>query len=690
MPPHKARTSSAVRHNHHGIHSRSSSATRLPGTGAAGNMNLQLTQKDPHLVGKLTRTSSSQRVHSKEHLAAGLGMTQNPKQKPQPQNHAHAQSRAGVKPQQQQQATAKGTRAGFAMAPSADGSDSSEEDEEEEEDNERNDKTGDGDDDEEWVSTAESGAATPNHLESDSDTEAEVDTEPIKGSTVKDAQGAKVDKKGHANPNPKGVLNTEQVNTQLLHQQNQQQQRDSSREQKSRPDALKRNDTARAGDFVIAKPPPLVPVLQQMQQPVIPVTAQPARTPTTATGAPVQHARHRAEQHVPVLQAPPAAQKSTSDRERGRGVMERETSIDSTSTTTNGRNRPSSRTNSAPQGRQLAAQTQGQAQSRPERPKRSRPPSTHSITKADGQHLRPHPLIRGHSFNAAASGTSAPGLTVGGSTGPASLMVGGAAATPKPAPLAPLTVIPTSSEYPDVSASTPPPASGSSSMKGYFMSSSPASMKTMPTTSPSSDGVGGNSDKRRQSFSSQHSVTTIPVHSTIIREPAAQPAPSGSGYSFGYPRARTLSTMSTNSSSAALSALAQQLPSGVSSPHPSTHYSASPYHPHTQPHSSASSIYSSTSTYQGGYPSAHPHPSSSAYHPHSAHPSYPSTRPPSPLAPPQISFFPPVNPYANVEGIHPLLPNPYLCNHLTVLSRKAPIRESWERVMKARKGVGQA
>ena len=57
------------------------------------------------------------------------------------------------------------------------------------------------------------------------------------------------------------------------------------------------------------------------------------------------------------------------------------------------------------------------------------------------------------------------------------------------------------------------------------------------------------------------------------------------------------------------------------------------------------------------------------------------TRPPSPQA---IVFFPPVNPHANVEAIHPLLPVPYLQNHLTVLSRRTPIRESFDRVMHAK------
>jgi hypothetical protein len=57
------------------------------------------------------------------------------------------------------------------------------------------------------------------------------------------------------------------------------------------------------------------------------------------------------------------------------------------------------------------------------------------------------------------------------------------------------------------------------------------------------------------------------------------------------------------------------------------------------------------------------------------------TRPPSPQ---QVAFFPPINPHANVEMIHPLLPGPYLNNHLTVLARRNPIKESFDRVIRAR------
>ncbi|EKM80815.1 hypothetical protein AGABI1DRAFT_112542 [Agaricus bisporus var. burnettii JB137-S8] len=55
-----------------------------------------------------------------------------------------------------------------------------------------------------------------------------------------------------------------------------------------------------------------------------------------------------------------------------------------------------------------------------------------------------------------------------------------------------------------------------------------------------------------------------------------------------------------------------------------------------------------------------------------------------PSSPQQISFFPPVNPHLNTEAIHPLLPGPYLNNHLTVLARRMPLRESYDRVIQAK------
>ncbi|KAJ7209615.1 hypothetical protein GGX14DRAFT_452242 [Mycena pura] len=50
---------------------------------------------------------------------------------------------------------------------------------------------------------------------------------------------------------------------------------------------------------------------------------------------------------------------------------------------------------------------------------------------------------------------------------------------------------------------------------------------------------------------------------------------------------------------------------------------------------------------------------------------------------PHIALFPPEDAHRN-DKIHPLLPPPYVANHLTVVSRRAPIREAFERVVRAR------
>lgn len=212
------------------------------------------------------------------------------------------------------------------------------------------------------------------------------------------------------------------------------------------------------------------------------------------------------------------------------------------------------------------ARTVSRQTHQPKRQSITRPPSIHSVSsRLDG--MRPHPLIRGHSqghFNI----------------------------VPKPAPLAPLTVI-----------SDPP-----SSAPDSNISTSPVSVRTS-ATSP-----GGYTaefpNHRRSSVSSARSVSTLPAQYTTT--PAAP-----------YDRTRTISAMSTTPSTTALSSLAH-LPS--------------------------------------------------------------VTRPPSPQ---QISFFPPVNPHVNIEAIHPLLPGPYLNNHLTVLARRTPLRESYDRVIQAKTASGR-
>ncbi|KAF8813670.1 hypothetical protein BYT27DRAFT_7130566 [Phlegmacium glaucopus] len=228
---------------------------------------------------------------------------------------------------------------------------------------------------------------------------------------------------------------------------------------------------------------------------------------------------------------------------------------------------------------------------RPSSKRYSRPPSTHSISSRAEHPLRPHPLIRGQSY------------------GQINVIL------PKPAPLAPLTVIPNA----EITHSSPPNGtsheSGSSSQQ-RCLSSSPTSIKT---SSPILPDITSSSSHRRTSFSSTGSINTIPIHSTtsVTAQTPAQVY-----------RNRTLSTLSSSSSSsAALSSL--------------THL------PYVLSH----------------------------------------TRPPSPT-PHTISFFPPVNPQhaSAMEGIHPLLPPPYLSNHLTVLARRTPIRESFDRVIRARSG----
>ena len=198
---------------------------------------------------------------------------------------------------------------------------------------------------------------------------------------------------------------------------------------------------------------------------------------------------------------------------------------------------------------------------------------------------------------------------------------------PKPSPLAPLTVVPHATA---LSTSPPLMMNGSGGTTPYAPSS-PTSLRTSSGESPGSGSEHGGfeyANDRRMSLSSQLSGVTIPMYSSG----------SASTAGFRHDRIRTLSTLSSSSSSsAALSSLAH-LPTGVCT--------------------STSTFPFTSNTFAG-------------------------TRPPSPQAHP-ISFFPPVNPHANVESIHPLLPHPYLGNHLAVLAKKTPIRESLKRVLSAR------
>ncbi|TFK44536.1 hypothetical protein BDQ12DRAFT_730582 [Crucibulum laeve] len=450
MPPKAHRGSSGQLRSH----SRSSSSTKL-GT------NLQFTQKDlpppkhaekgkkngytyeahPKPAPAFARVNSSQRVHSREQMQV------------LPVKRAPAPKSGGGK-----------GKAGFTIA-----------------------SPGDEEDEDEWVSS-ESGAATPSHNESDSDTASEGDA----------------------------------IHLQLNHN-------------------LVTPQTAQP-DYRVETPLPRVD------------TARPSQFDAAALSAGLSAAQYETRgPTLPALPPPPPLPRPVSHPDEERVTPSRsETS-------------PMKDTHSEPPTHPHHS---------PRLPNKrysvTRPPSTHSTTSR-AEHLRPHPLIRGQSYG----------------------QIG------KPAPLAPLTVIPQAAP-PQISTSPP-----SSIHSNNQLSTSPSSMRT----SLASPDIPSSAQDRRMSFSSARSVNTIPVHSTLLREgPKNQD------------RQRTISTMSS-SSSAALSSLAH-LPS--------------------------------------------------------------VTRPPSPQT---ISFFPPVNPHLNIEGIHPLLPPPYLNNHLTVLARRTPIRESFDRVIRAKQAA---
>jgi len=197
----------------------------------------------------------------------------------------------------------------------------------------------------------------------------------------------------------------------------------------------------------------------------------------------------------------------------------------------------------------------------------TRPPSVHSIRSEVP--LRPHPLIRGNSYGQ--------GVALGSAA--------------KPAPLAPLTV--TSSSSAAQISSSPPNSS-----------SSPTSIKTS---------FGPQSPNRRTSISSARSVATLPIT-------PMSPEPQGKQHQD---RNRTISTMSSSSTFAALTSLAY-FPTTTSRP--------------------------TTPQYTSHFPQQH-------------------------------------NSQVNLDIMHPLLPPPYLGAHLTVLATKNPVRESFSRVARAKQGM---
>ncbi|KAI0743826.1 hypothetical protein C8Q80DRAFT_1183305 [Daedaleopsis nitida] len=140
----------------------------------------------------------------------------------------------------------------------------------------------------------------------------------------------------------------------------------------------------------------------------------------------------------------------------------------------------------------------------------TRPPSTHSISSAA---LRPHPLIRGHSY------------------GQGSLAA-------KPAPLAPLATV-----LPDAASGQ---MSTAASSPTSFRADSPTSIRTAsrsPNLSSPSSSSPAHKQLRRTSTSSVSSVATMPV------QPSMSDKLSGRS---NHDRQRTLSTISSSSSIAAL------------------------------------------------------------------------------------------------------------------------------------------
>ncbi|KAJ4468300.1 hypothetical protein J3R30DRAFT_3831126 [Lentinula aciculospora] len=164
--------------------------------------------------------------------------------------------------------------------------------------------------------------------------------------------------------------------------------------------------------------------------------------------------------------------------------------------------------------------------SRPSHKRRpsTRPPSTHSISSRH-ETLRPHPLIRGQSFGLPAN------------------------------KLAPLTM---TSDVASAQLSSTPPANIEQTRYHHPspLSSSPATTISGSPPSPSNPHYSLHQQlpSRRTSISSARSVATLPAHS--LREPPRQMKD----------RNRTISTISTSSSSAAISSLAHIPATRPSSP----------------------------------------------------------------------------------------------------------------------------
>ncbi|KAL7281263.1 hypothetical protein ACG7TL_004571 [Trametes sanguinea] len=150
----------------------------------------------------------------------------------------------------------------------------------------------------------------------------------------------------------------------------------------------------------------------------------------------------------------------------------------------------------------------------PKRQSMTRPPSTHSITsRSDAPPLRPHPLIRGHSYGH------------------------GHGFAAKPAPLAPLTTVLPDSASGQMSTTSSSPSS--------LRAGSPTSIRTAsgsPSISSPSSVSPAHRQLRRTSTSSTRSTATLPAQSSIEKQSSRA----------NHDRQRTLSTISSSSSIAAL------------------------------------------------------------------------------------------------------------------------------------------
>ncbi|KAK7472940.1 hypothetical protein VKT23_001045 [Stygiomarasmius scandens] len=283
--------------------------------------------------------------------------------------------------------------------------------------------------------------------------------------------------------------------------------------------------------------------------------------------------------------------------------------------------------------------------------KRARPPSMHSVQSTHGGHthnvpLRPHPLIRGQSFGA---------------------------------PLAPLTT--TATTTPNIPPAQLSSSPGSGSVRRFPTSAGTGSPTTTISVSPPSpeprSAAAAAAPHRRTSVSSARSVATLPSMLSSREHSATSNgwsktlgfrdrdylnkedmvAPYANGHSNTSRRNRTLSTLSSSSSSAAISSLVH---AGAATRPPS---------PTLGPELVCYFPPASSPSFPSGGPYSH------SQYPNQHHSS-------SKLSAPSNSNM------ISQAQVHPLLPPPYLSSHLTVLANRTPIRESYDRVVRAKNQMG--